>query len=49
MLVHVGHVLDGGQLAIGHVEEVPSPGEPAEQVPGGARWVWSSTTLPLLA
>ena len=36
MLVHVGHVRDGGQLAIGHVEKVPSPGEPAEQVPGGA-------------
>src|SRR5207302_93333 len=32
--VDVGHVLDGGQLAVGDVEEVLSAGELAEEVPG---------------
>ena len=35
MLVDVGHVLGGGQLAIRDVEEVVSPGQLAEQIPGG--------------
>ena len=35
-LVQVGHVLAGGQLRIGHVEEVASTGQLAEQVPGVA-------------
>ena len=35
MPVDVGHVLGGGQLAIRDVEEVVSPGQLAEQVPGG--------------
>jgi hypothetical protein len=35
MLVDVGHVLGSGQLAIRDVEEVVSPGQLAEQVPGG--------------
>src|SRR5205807_2158227 len=36
MLVDVGHVLGGGQLAIRDVEEIASPGQLAKQVPGGA-------------
>src|SRR4051812_24195585 len=35
-VVEVGHVLGGGQLAVGDVEEVPPPGQLAEQLPGGA-------------
>ena len=35
-LVDIGHVLAGGQLAVGHVEEVPPAGQLAEQVPGVA-------------
>ena len=35
-LVQVGHVLAGGQLAVGHVEEVAPAGQLAEQVPGVA-------------
>ena len=34
MPVDVGHVLGGGQLAIRDVEEIRSPGQLAEQVPG---------------
>ena len=36
MLMDVGHVLGGGQLAVGDVEEVAAAGQLAEQVPGGA-------------
>src|SRR5512135_1213667 len=36
VLVEMGHVLGGGQLAIGHVEEVTPAGQLAEQFPGGA-------------
>ena len=35
-LVEVGHVLAGGQLAVGHVEEVAAAGQLAEQIPGVA-------------
>ena len=35
-LLDVGHVLGGGQLAVGDVEEVASAGRATEQVPGGA-------------
>ena len=34
VLVDVGHVLGGGELAVGDVEEVAAPGEFAEEVPG---------------
>jgi len=33
VLVHVGHVLGGSQLAIGHVEEVAPAGQLTEEVP----------------
>ena len=33
-LVQVGHVLGGGQLAVGHVEEVAAAGQFAKQLPG---------------
>ena len=36
VLMDVGHVLGGGQLAVGDVEEVAAAGQLAEQVPGGA-------------
>jgi hypothetical protein len=36
VLMEIGHVLGGGQLAVGHVEEVAAAGQLAEQVPGGA-------------
>ena len=36
MLMDVGHVLGGGQLAVGDVEEVAPAGQLAEQVPGVA-------------
>ena len=36
VLVEVGHVLGGGQLAVGDVEEVAPAGQLAEQLPGGA-------------
>ncbi len=34
-LVDIRHVLGSGQLAVGDVEEVVSPGQLAQQVPGG--------------
>src|SRR5262249_36552609 len=34
VLVEVGHVLGGRQLAVGDVEEVAAAGQPAEQPPG---------------
>jgi hypothetical protein len=34
VVVEVGHVLGGGQLAVGDAEEVPPPGQLAEQLPG---------------
>src|SRR5512135_3057516 len=32
-LMQVGHVLGGGQLTVGHVEEVAAPGQLAQQLP----------------
>ncbi len=34
MLVQIGHVLGSGQLRIGHVEEVATAGQLAEELPG---------------
>src|SRR5262249_11986677 len=36
MLMDVSHVLGGGELAVGEVEEIRPPGQRAEQVPDGA-------------
>ena len=36
VLMDVGHIIDGGQLAVGHTEEVAAAGQLAEQITGSA-------------